>query len=159
MVSTIARDFIDVRKQKQLIHGPQLPGVKHYNGLRWSNSGSNLNALADSLQHKCLFFPQNPGFASHLSFRFHTRSRTFVWLLAFWTRVRQLFGNTVVCFSLKIKPSYFPFSHSRTFVLNPQCELFGSLSNQCSQSPIFLWNCLDIARLTRLDCSQSSIFP
>ena len=35
MVSTIARDFIDVRgKKKQLIHGPQLPDVKHYNGLR-----------------------------------------------------------------------------------------------------------------------------
>ena len=57
------------------------------------------------------------------------------------------------------KPSYFPFSHSRTFVLNPQCELFGSLSSQCSQSPIFSWNCLDIPRLTRLDCSQSSVFP
>ena len=39
------------------------------------------------------------------------------------------------------KPSYFPFSLSRTFVLNPQCELFGSLSSQCSQSPIFSSNC------------------
>ena len=62
-------------------------------------------------------------------------------------------------FPSKCKPSYFPFSHPRTFVLNPQCELFGSLSSQCSQSPIFSWNCSDIARLTRLDCSQSSFFP
>lgn len=65
MVSTIARDFIDVRKQKQLIHGPQLLDVKP-----WSNSASNLNALANSLQHSCLLFPRNPGFASHLTFRF-----------------------------------------------------------------------------------------
>ena len=66
MVSTIARDFIDVRKKNQRIHGPQhLPDVKPC-----SNWGSNLNALADSLQHSCLFFPRNPGFASHLNFRF-----------------------------------------------------------------------------------------
>ena len=96
MVSTIGRDFIDVRKQKQLIHGPQLPDVKHYNGLRWSNSGSNL-------QHSCFFSPQNPLSHSLQNFRLTARI-----LNQSTSAARQysclLFPQNQFC-----KPSYFRF--------------------------------------------------
>lgn len=89
MVSTIARDFIDVREKK--------------NSLFTDRSCPTLNTIMDCDDRiRDLVFPSKSGFCKSSYFPCHTRSRTFVWLLALWTRVCQLLGNTVVCFSLKI---------------------------------------------------------
>ena len=140
MVFANARDFIDVRKQKRLIHGPQLPDALNRDRIRdqiWTLLLTVCNTVVCfSPEIRVLQVILLSVWHSLQNFRLTARI-----LNQSVSAARQhsclLFPQNQFC-----KPSYFPFSHSRTFVLNPQWELFGSLSSQCSLSPIFSWNCL-----------------